>query len=283
MGREQQTNVIRVAEFLSDESEMATMMRAWDWSRTSMGSPDRWPNSLKTVVRIMLDSRYAIWIGWGPDLTFLYNDAYRAMTLGKKHPWALGQPAREVWAEAWRVLGPRVEEVVRHGQATYDENLLLLLERSGYPEETYHTFSYSPLPDDKGNIGGLLCIVVEDTARYIAERRLKVLRDVAAQVANTRTEDDLFSAITKCIGANQHDVPFSLIYLVEPPGQQAHLVCSTGIKPGHAAAPLLLEMNRVNDGPWPIQRVLSQVETVLIDDLADRFQHLPSGAWDVAP
>jgi signal transduction histidine kinase/DNA-binding response OmpR family regulator len=283
MDKEQQTNVIRVAEFLSGENEMAAMIRARDWSRTSLGSPDSWPNSLRTVVRIMLDSRYAIWIGWGPDLTFLYNDAYRAMTLGKKHPWALGQPAREVWAEAWRVLGPRVEEVVRYGQATYDENLLLLLERSGYSEETYHTFSYSPLPDDKGNIGGLLCIVVEGTNRYIAERRLKVLRDVAAQVANTRTEDDLFSAITKCIGANQHDVPFSLIYLAEPSGQQAHLVCSSGIKPGHAAAPLLLEVNRANDGPWPIQRVLSQVETVLIDDLVDRFQDLPLGAWDVAP
>src|SRR5277367_3387691 len=123
---------------------MGTLIRSTDWSRSTLGSLDEWPKSLKTVLRIALDSRYAIWIGWGPDLTFLYNDAYRDMTLGKKHPWALGQPAREVWAEAWSDLGPRVEEVVRRGQATYDEDLQLMLSRSGYPEETYHTFSYRP-------------------------------------------------------------------------------------------------------------------------------------------
>src|SRR5271156_1141245 len=171
---------------LLSTSAMGTLIRSTDWSRSTLGALEGWPESLKTVVRIMLDSRYAIWIGWGPDLTFLYNDAYRDMTLGKKHPWALGQPAREVWAEAWEDLGPRVDEVIRRGRATYDEQLLLLLERSDYPEETYHTFSYSPLPDDEGNVGGLLCIVVEDTERYIAERRLNVLREVAAEVANAR-------------------------------------------------------------------------------------------------
>jgi PAS domain-containing protein len=177
-----QKDRIKAPEFLAGIGEMATLIRSRDWAKTPLGSPDTWPHSLKTVVRVMLSSRYAIWIGWGPELTFLYNDAYARMTLGKKHPWALGQPAREVWREAWGDLGPRVEEVVRHGQATYDEDLLLLIERSGQIEETYHTFSYSPLPDDEGNLGGLLCIVTEDTDRHIAERRLKVLSELAAQV-----------------------------------------------------------------------------------------------------
>ncbi len=272
----------KVAEFLSGEGEMATLIRTRDWSHTALGTPDTWPQSLVTVVRIMLDSRYAIWIGWGPELTFLYNDAYRAMTLGRKHPWALGQPAREVWAEAWDDLGPRVDDVVRRGQATYDEHLLLLLERSGYPEETYHTFSYSPLPDDRGNIGGLLCIVVEDTDRYIAERRLKVLREVAAQVATTRTEDDLFAAIGGCLGTNPHDVPFSLIYLAEPDGQHARLVCRSGIAAGHPAAPTMLDTTR-SGGAWPINRLFAQPEMVVIDSPADRFPDLPAGAWDRPP
>ena len=119
---------IKAADFLSGGGEIGKAIRSRDWSHTSLGAADRWPQSLKSVVRIMLGSRYVIWIGWGSDLTFLYNEAYRAMTLGKKHPWALGQPAREVWAEAWEDLGPRVDEVIRRGRATYDEQLLLLLE-----------------------------------------------------------------------------------------------------------------------------------------------------------
>ena len=116
---------MKASGFLSETGEMADLIRSGDWSKTPLGSPDSWPHSLKTVVRLMLSSRYAIWIGWGPQLTFLYNDAYARMTLGKKHPWALGQPAREVWREVWGDLGPRVEEVVRYGKATYDEDLLL--------------------------------------------------------------------------------------------------------------------------------------------------------------
>ena len=114
--------------------------------------------------------------GLGPGPGFFYNDAYRPMTLGAKHPWALGRPASEVWAEIWQDIGPRAEARAATGDATWDEGLLLFLERSGYPEETYHTFSYSPLPDDDGEIGGMLCVVTEDTERVIGERRLGTLR-----------------------------------------------------------------------------------------------------------
>ena len=120
-------------------------------------------DSLRTALRILVTSRYAMWLGWGPELIFFYNDAYGAMTLGAKHPWALGQPASKVWEEIWPDIGPRAESVLRTGEATWDEGLLLFLERSGFPEETYHTFSYSPLPDDNGAVGGMLCVVTEET------------------------------------------------------------------------------------------------------------------------
>ncbi|HKD66663.1 MAG TPA: histidine kinase dimerization/phospho-acceptor domain-containing protein [Candidatus Binataceae bacterium] len=274
--------MVKASEFLSGGGEMAALIRSRDWSDSTLGPPAQWPNSLKTVVRIMLDSRYAIWIGWGPDLRFLYNDAYRAMTLGKKHPWALGRPAREVWSEAWNDLNSRVDEVVQRGRATYDENLFLLLERSGYAEETYHTFSYSPLVDDDGNVGGLLCIVVEGTQRYIAERRLKVLREVAAQVPGTSTPEEFFAAIGRCLCTNPHDVPFGMIYLAEPGGGQARLVCDTGIDSLHSVAPAVIEIDSANP-PWPIGRVLSGGEAVLIDELGARFPGLPTGAWSLAP
>ena len=154
--------------FLSGGGNIGAEMRAKDWANTSLGPPAAWPQTLKTVVRIMLDSRYAMWMGWGPDLAFFYNDAYARDTLGKKHPWALGRPFREVWAEVWADLRPRIDHVLNSGEATWDNGLLLFLERSGYPEETYHTFSYSPLYDDNGQLGGVLCVVTEETERVIA-------------------------------------------------------------------------------------------------------------------
>jgi hypothetical protein len=137
-------------------------MRQLDWASTPLGEPERWPQSLRTVVRVLLTSRFAMWLGWGEELAFLYNDAYSRMTLGRKHPWALGRPAREVWAEIWADIGPRIEKVMSSGAATWDQALLLFLERSGYPEETYHTFSYSPLADVDGKVAGMLFVVSEE-------------------------------------------------------------------------------------------------------------------------
>ena len=137
-------------------------------------------------MRILLGSRFSMWMAWGPDLTFFCNDAYRRDTLGKKYPWALGRPAREVWAEIWPEIGPRIDAVMATGEATWDVALRLFLERSGYTEETYHTFSYSPLTDDDGVIAGMLCVVSEDTERVIGERRMATLRDLGADAERRR-------------------------------------------------------------------------------------------------
>src|SRR6185312_5218125 len=149
-----------------------------DWGGTSLGPPEQWPQSLRTAVSILLSSRFPMWMAWGPQLTFFCNDAYRRDTLGRKYPWALGRPANEVWVEIWDDIGPRIEGVLATGQATWDEGLLLFLERSGYREETYHTFSYSPLRDDEGALVGMLCVVSEDTERVIGQRRMATLRDL---------------------------------------------------------------------------------------------------------
>ena len=159
--------------------ELGELVRKFDWSKTPLGEINGWPQSLKTVVRVMLTSRFAMWMGWGSELTFFYNDAYARMTLGKKHPWALGKPSSEVWAEIWDDIGPRIRNVLESGEATWDEALLLFLERSGYREETYHTFSYSPLSGDDGKVAGHLCVVNEETDRIIGERRLKTLRSLS--------------------------------------------------------------------------------------------------------
>ena len=157
-----------------------------------------------------------------------------------------------------------------------------MLERSGYAEETYHSLSYSPVPDDDGNVGGLLCIVTEETERYIAERRLKVLGELAARVANSRTESDLYAGICECLAANQHDLPFSLLYIADPETQVAKLACSTVIREGHPAAPAILHTNR-GDEAWPIRKVFELTEPLMLQDLAGRFDDLPTGARDIIP
>ena len=121
-------------------SDMASLMRDTDWAATSLGPVERWPEALKVAVRILLTSRFDMWLGWGPDIAFLYNDAYRP-TLGAKHPASLARPTRELWAEIWPDIEPLIRQVYEQGEATWSEALLLMLERHGYTEETYHTFS----------------------------------------------------------------------------------------------------------------------------------------------
>jgi anti-anti-sigma factor len=260
--------------------ELGREMSRRDWSGTPLGPPETWPAGLRSAVRVVLTSRFSMWMAWGPDLSFFYNDAYMHDTLQAKHPWALGRPAREVWAEIWDEVEPRVRSVLETGVATWDEDLQLFLQRSGYAEESYHTFSYSPLDGDDGVIEGLLCVVTENTQRVIGERRMATLRDLAAGIAGTRTEREVLAAVREQLGRALADLPFSAVYLLDGEGS-ARLGCVVGIEAGSPAAPALL----VADDPdpaWPLDRLLAG-ETVLVEDLGKRFAELPTGVWPEPP
>ncbi|HEX6027037.1 MAG TPA: SpoIIE family protein phosphatase [Solirubrobacter sp.] len=203
---------------------------AVDWEATPLGSPEHWPRSLSNIVQVLLSSRFSMWMAWGPQLTFFCNAAYRRDTLGNKYPWALGRPAREVWAEIWPDIGPRIETVLRTGESTWDEALLLYLERSGVPEETYHTFSYSPLAGDSGAIEGMLCVVSEDTDRVIGERRLATLRDLGAGIAGARTEAELLAAARRHLAGDPMSLPFAHVFLYGEDGT-AHPAVYVGEAP----------------------------------------------------
>ena len=174
------------ARFLAGGGESGARLRAVDWSRTALGPPQHWPRSLKTMVRMMLDSRYAMWMLWGPELTFFCNDAYLP-TVGIRRDWVMGARSDKVWAEIWPDIWPRIEQVLTRGESTWDEALQLFLERSGFPEETYHTFSYSPVYDDDSRIAGMLCVVTEVTERVLGERGLTLLRDLATRTQGAST------------------------------------------------------------------------------------------------
>jgi PAS domain S-box-containing protein len=140
-----------------------------DWSRTPIGPIENWPESLRVAVDLCLTGRFPMHVWWGKELTYIYNDAHIPV-LGKRHPDALGRPAAEVWAEVWPMLVPQVEAVMLRGESTWNDRAYVVLERNGFREDGWFTWSYSPIRDEAGRIAGLMCIAVEDTARVLAER-----------------------------------------------------------------------------------------------------------------
>jgi len=263
---------------------LGKLVQEFDWSQTPLGPIDKWPLSLRNIIQVVLTSRFAMWMSWGPELTFLYNDAYAKMTLGKKHPWALGKPSQKVWEEIWQDIGPRIEQVLQTGRATWDEALLLFLERSGYREETYHTFSYSPLSGDDGKVAGHLCVVTEETDRVIGERRLRTLRSLSSELSKSITEDDVVASVSRSLSENPQDLPFSLTYLASDDRKQARLTCRTGIEGAHAAAPAVLDLASGESEIWPMADILNgRRDSIVVENLRQRFASLPEGAWDDAP
>ena len=248
--------------FLEGGGEMGALIRAKDWSSTPLGAVNAWPQSLRTAVSILLNSRYPMFIFWGPQLIKIYNDGYRPIT-GDKHPWALGRSGMEVWPEIWSDIGPMVDRVVQGGDATWSEDLRLFMQRRGFAEEVFFTFSYSPIRDESGGIGGMFCACTETTLKVQGERRLKLLRDLAAAPAEARTMADACTLSASVLAADPHDIPFALVYAAEREGMQ--LAASAGIESAD------------HPGDWPLG------EKSLIADLPTRFRRVPAGPWPEPP
>jgi signal transduction histidine kinase len=265
--------------FLAGGGEMGARMREIDWSSTPLGAAESWPRSLQTAVRIMLTCRQPMFVWWGPSLINLYNDAYRAV-LGGKHPQALGQPAEQVWREIWAQVGPRAESALLK-DGTYDESLLLIMERNGYPEETYYTFSYSPIPDDAGGNGGIICANTEETVRIQTERQLALLRELATGTADARSMEAACTASVACLDKNPHDFPFALLYLLDPATGALRLAGSTEpssseLAPRHLESADAAEL-------WPFAQVMRTNAITLVSLAEVELSLLPTGAWPIAP
>src|SRR5882724_4182748 len=166
---------------------MGALMRATDWSATGLGPVETWPKGLQTMLGVVLGSRFPMLLWWGPDLLHLYNYAYRPI-LRDKHPASLGAPASEFWAEVWDVAGPIAAGVMAGGPATWTEDLQLFIKSGAMVEETYFTFSYSPVPGDDGRVAGILNTVQETTAKVQSERQIRMLHDLAARAAQAQSE-----------------------------------------------------------------------------------------------
>ena len=268
------------ARFLAGGGEMGALLRAHRWADSPLKTPEHWPQSLKTAIRIMLTSRQPIWVGWGEELIFFYNDPYKAI-IGGKHPWAMGRPTAEVWREIWPEIGPMLATAMGGIEGTYVEEQLLIMERNGYPEETYYTFSYSPIPDDDGRPGGIICANTDDTNRVIGERQLALLRDLSTATGDTRSWRDVCAKAATALASNPHDVPFAMLYMADSE-HSLSLVGTAGIAPGHAPAPESAAIDSAT--PLPFGEVLRRHEILLVTDLAGKLvAPIPTGAWDGPP
>jgi signal transduction histidine kinase len=271
-------------EVLARGGDMGAFIASIDWTRTPLGAMDGWPSSLRTMLSVILRSRFPLVIYWTRALIFFYNDAYRPL-LGDKHPRAMGQPAAAVWPESWDVLGPKAQRVLDGGLASWDEHLPLFMDRKGYVEESYWTFSYSPVPDDSGEVGGILVAVQETTEQVQDERQLEMLRELGAHAPDARSAEAACRAAAAILAANDADVPFALFYLTAPGGTEARLVASAGMDgyrgPGMPAAVSLSA--GAPGSAWPLAAAGRGDGILVVEQLGERFGPMPGGRWRQPP
>ncbi len=257
---------------------MGRLIRAHDWAATPLGPPATWPQSLKTAVRIMLTSRQPIWVGWGRELIYLYNDAYFSI-IGGKHPWALGRPTREVWSEIWPEIGPMLTTAMGGVEGTYVEEQLLIMERNGYAEETYYTFSYSPIPDDDDTPGGIICANSDDTNRVVSERQLALLSRVSTAIVDARTWREACERTLAGIGDDSRDLVFTALYGRDRGETALTRIGAVGIAPDHPAIPDRLPLD--GGARWPVLAALESGEIQFVVDPEPRLgKPLPVGPPD---
>jgi signal transduction histidine kinase/CheY-like chemotaxis protein len=240
--------------------ECARLIGEIDWSTTALGPVAGWSATLRATVRNVLHSRQAMLLFWGPDLVQLYNDSFVPSFGQGKHPAAMGQPARECWAEAWPVIGAQIEAVMSRGEPAWHEDALVPIDRNGRMEEVFWTYSYSPAFDDDGSIAGTLVIVTETTGKVLAARRLAALAALGAALASATERDQVWQALEALVAGSRQDVPFALVL-----ARGGEIRRTIGVDPaalgglGPAGGGPVVELERGIAGavwPEPVTRVL---------------------------
>jgi len=235
--------------------EMGALMRAMDWDRTALGPVDIWSTSLRTTVSTLLPSRHAMFLWWGPDLIQFYNDAYRQSLGPDRHPSALGQRGRECWAEIWPTIGPEVESIMAGGESTWHEDHLVPITRGDRVYDAYWSYSYSPVQDDDGSVGGVLVTVQETTRRVVGERRMRLLQELGTRMQHAGSVEEVCSAAATSLRKGPHDVALALLYLVDVEARALRLAVSVGREPGAPTVlpelPLSASIETIMRDLWP--------------------------------
>ncbi len=276
------SNQVDVADtFLAAESgsEMARLIRSLDWSQTPLGPVADWPHGLRTTVSLCLASNFPINIIWGPEHTQIYNDGYR-IVCGDKHPFSLGMDYRECWKSAWPAIGQPFERAVA-GQTSFLENQRMFLQRNGYLEETFFTFSLSPIRAADGEVCGLFHPVTETTRTMLSERRTRALRDLTSGLSGAESADDVARMTIAALARFEFDIPFVLLYAFDKAFGGYALVGHHGVAPASAISPALLSAGA--DACWRVEAVSQSQAALEISGLRAVLDGAPCGPYEEAP
>lgn len=229
--------------FLRGGGEMGERIREFDWGRTPLGNPATWSISLKTAVGIMLNSGAPAYIAWGQSFIQLYNDAYIPILGPLKHPFALGIATPQTWHEIWDFVGPLFRSVISAGDVLSFKDQLLVMQRKGYPEACYFSFSYSPLTDEAGNINGVFVTAWETTETVISHRRSIVLKRLAELLEPARSIPDIRNAFSTVVSSHRQDLPFGMWYEWRADHAGADLVAKAGVADGTPFVPSYVDLD----------------------------------------
>ena len=258
---------LQTAAQSASRGEMARRFREFDWSSTPLGPVEFWPESWRNAVQIILDSSFptALAIGREQQIYF-YNDAFIPLAGPSRHPSGLGCPVPTVWKEIWdEILAPRFAHTLSTGEPTGEEDLLMPLERTGYLEETYVTFSFAALRNEHNEPNGIFCTAIETTARVVAERHMSCLRALAARSSFAETPEGACQSAVATLECNPQDVPFALLYLVDKSGKEAHLAGSAGLLAIPKGVDTVIDLT--NTKACTVAKVAATRSPVLIDNV----------------
>ena len=266
----------------SHETPMHGLAREFGWGDSELGPPGSWPTSLRTIVSVVLGSEFPLSVWWGGKLVHLYNEAFRPI-LGDKHPRAFASPGAEIWGGEWTNLGKPALSVMAGGPAVQTDRVFIPIPHDSSIEEAYCRLSYSPIPDDNGNVGGVLVACQNITEQVHQSRQLRTLRDLAARAMDPHSEERAYELVMDVLEEDPHDIPFALAFACGEGATSAELVASCRM--GEHRGPATRTPVSFDDpaSVWPFHRVAETLEPVVIDDLDRQVGELSGGAWERRP
>ncbi|HYQ42741.1 MAG TPA: ATP-binding protein [Polyangiaceae bacterium] len=272
-------SVAKMPSFLADGGTAASVIARTDWRVSALGPIETWPAALTRSMRLCFESRFPFAIAWGARRVQFYNDAF-ATICGGKHPAAMGQDMRTCWASAWPVFGPHFERALG-GSTSFVEDGRVFLDRRGVLEETFFSFSFSPIRDDEGLVAGVLLTAVETTQRMLEARRTRLLRDIVTAGVSAASAREAFVFATRVLDEAPLDVPFAFVYGLDASGNEAELVAQTRSAP-ERYCPARVDL-RPERARWPLAEVVRANRYRVLEDLAERFELEATGPYPEPP
>jgi signal transduction histidine kinase len=260
-------------------SEMGKRILEHHWTNTPLGPIEKWPQSLITSLSLILNAHQPMWIAWGPELIFFYNDVYIPVLSLSKHAWALGKPTSEVWAEVWNECGPLIDNVLNKGEPCFFTDMRLFINRGDFLEETFFSFSYNPIQDATGKVVGLFCPCNDVSQGILNTRRINTISQLSVNVLAEKKLKSACITAMNSLANNTDDVPFAGLYLVNEHAKSAKLEKMVGISNDFQSLfPLTVELedsHTLENSLWPIMKAYQSLQPQLIS--IKHVESLPLG------